>query len=42
VIHKGSLIALGTTTELQREANVTEADLERVFLNLTNNVPEPK
>lgn len=38
VIHKGSLIALGTTTELQREANVTEADLERVFLNLTNNV----
>ena len=42
VIHKGILIALGTTTELQREANVTEADLERVFLNLTNNVPEPK
>ena len=39
VIHKGSLIALGTTTELQREANVSEADLERVFLNLTNNVP---
>ena len=38
VIHKGSLIALGTTTELQREANVTEADLERVFLNLTNNI----
>jgi ABC-2 type transport system ATP-binding protein len=38
VIHKGSLIALGTTTELQREANVTETDLERVFLNLTNNV----
>jgi ABC-2 type transport system ATP-binding protein len=38
VIHKGSLIAMGTTKELQREANVTEADLERVFLNLTNNV----
>lgn len=38
VIHKGSLIALGTTTELQRDANITEADLERVFLNLTNNV----
>ncbi|MGD2184604.1 MAG: ABC transporter ATP-binding protein, partial [Desulfobacterales bacterium] len=38
VIHKGNLIAMGTTTELQREANVTEADLERVFLNLTNNV----
>ena len=41
VIHNGSLIAMGTTTELQREANVSEADLERVFLNLTNNVPEP-
>ena len=41
VIHKGNLIALGTTTELQRKANVTETDLERVFLNLTNNVPEP-
>ena len=38
VIHKGSLIAMGTTMELQREANVSEADLERVFLNLTNNV----
>jgi ABC-2 type transport system ATP-binding protein len=38
VIHKGSLIAMGTTKELQRKANVTEADLERVFLNLTNNV----
>ena len=37
VIHKGSLIAMGTTTELQREANISEADLERVFLNLTNN-----
>jgi ABC-2 type transport system ATP-binding protein len=37
VIHKGKLIALGTATELQREANVSEADLERVFLSLTNN-----
>jgi ABC-2 type transport system ATP-binding protein len=36
VIHKGSLIAMGTATELQREANVSEADLERVFLNLTS------
>ena len=36
VIHKGRLIAMGTTQELQREANVTEADLERVFLNLTS------
>ena len=38
VINKGRLIAMGTTKELQREANVSEADLERVFLNLTNNV----
>ena len=37
VINKGRLIAMGTTKELQREANITEADLERVFLNLTNN-----
>jgi len=36
VIHKGNLIALGTTTELQRKANTIETDLERVFLNLTS------
>jgi ABC-2 type transport system ATP-binding protein len=36
VINKGRLIAMGTTQELQREANVTETDLERVFLNLTS------
>ncbi len=42
VIHKGSLIAMGTTTELQREANVTEADLEQVFLNLTSETPYPQ
>lgn len=37
VINKGRLIAIGTTEELQRTANVSEADLEQVFLNLTNN-----
>jgi ABC-2 type transport system ATP-binding protein len=36
VINKGRLIATGTTQELQREANVSEADLEQVFLKLTN------
>ena len=36
VINKGRLIAIGTTEELKREANVTEADLEQVFLNLTS------
>ena len=40
VINKGHLIATGTTQELQRAANVSEADLEQVFLNLTNNVPQ--
>ncbi|MDX1708522.1 MAG: ABC transporter ATP-binding protein [Desulfobacterales bacterium] len=38
VINKGRLIATGTTQELQRAANISEADLEQVFLNLTNNV----
>jgi ABC-2 type transport system ATP-binding protein len=37
VIHKGQLIASGTTADLQREANVTDAALERVFLTLTAN-----
>ena len=36
VINKGRLIATGTTQELQRAANVSEADLEQVFLKLTN------
>jgi ABC-2 type transport system ATP-binding protein len=40
VIHKGRLIAMGTTQELQREAHVTETDLERVFLSLTSE-PSP-
>jgi ABC-2 type transport system ATP-binding protein len=36
VIHRGRLIATGTTEDLQREAQVTDADLEKVFLLLTN------
>jgi len=35
IIHKGHLIATGTTEDLQREAQVSDADLEQVFLNLT-------
>ena len=35
IIHKGSLIALGTTKELKRAAQFQEADLEAVFLRLT-------
>ena len=36
VIHRGHLIATGTTEDLQREAGVSDADLEKVFLNLTS------
>jgi len=36
VINSGRLIAVGTTADLQREAKVTHADLEHVFLSLTN------
>ena len=35
VIHKGCLIATGTTGDLRRLAGVEAADLEEVFLNLT-------
>jgi ABC-2 type transport system ATP-binding protein len=35
VIRKGNLIATGTTDDLRREAGITDADLEQVFLNLT-------
>jgi len=38
VINKGHLIASGTTAELQRKANTTDAALEQVFLNLTTDV----
>ena len=36
VIHRGRLVASGTTAELRREANAGSADLEQVFLNLTD------
>ena len=42
VINKGRLIAMGTIRELQREANITETDLERVFFNLTSETPYPQ
>ena len=35
IIHRGNLIAMGTTRELKRMARVQEADLEAVFLRLT-------
>jgi ABC-2 type transport system ATP-binding protein len=37
VINKGTLIAKGTTDDLKREAQVTHADLEQVFIHLTEN-----
>jgi len=36
IIHKGRLIASGTTDDLKKEARVSEADLEDVFINLTS------
>jgi ABC-2 type transport system ATP-binding protein len=36
IIHHGRLIASGTTADLRSEASVTDADLEKVFLSLTN------
>ncbi len=35
VIHHGRLIATGTVEELRREAEIADANLERVFLRLT-------
>ncbi len=35
IIHRGSLIATGTTGDLKRDAGVQDADLEEVFLMLT-------
>ena len=35
VIQKGSLIASGTPEDLKRQVNETEADLEQVFIRLT-------
>ena len=35
IIHKGSLIALGTIEDLKRDAHAAEADLEQVFIRLT-------
>jgi len=37
IIVRGRLIASGTAADLRREANVSSADLEQVFLNLTGN-----
>jgi ABC-2 type transport system ATP-binding protein len=36
IIHRGRLIACGTTADLRREANMTDTDLEKIFLNLTS------
>jgi len=37
ILNRGRLIASGTADDLRREANVSGADLEMVFLNLTGN-----
>ena len=35
IIHKGALIASGTPEDLKRQVNETDADLEQVFIRLT-------
>ena len=37
IIHKGKLISTGTIEELKHEAHLQEADLEDVFMTLTQN-----
>jgi ABC-2 type transport system ATP-binding protein len=37
ILSRGRLLASGTVEDLRRAANVTGADLEQVFLNLTGN-----
>jgi len=41
LIHRGALIATGTTGDLKRDAGVQEADLEEVFLILTEEQTVP-
>ena len=41
IIHRGSLIATGTTGDLKRDAGVEKADLEEVFLILTEEQTVP-
>jgi len=41
IIHRGSLIATGTTSDLKRDAGAKEADLEEVFLILTEEQTVP-
>ena len=36
IINRGRLIATGTTRDLEHAANISDADLETVFLNLTD------
>jgi ABC-2 type transport system ATP-binding protein len=40
IIHRGRLVASGTPADLQRASGVSDADLERVFLNLTGGETE--
>jgi ABC-2 type transport system ATP-binding protein len=41
IIHRGSIIAIGTTDDLKRDAGIQEADLEGVFLILTEKQTVP-
>jgi ABC-2 type transport system ATP-binding protein len=41
IIHRGSIIAIGTTGDLKRDAGIQEAALEQVFLILTEEQTVP-
>lgn len=41
IIHKGSMIALGTMEELKNSTNLREGDLEEVFIRLTEDGEAP-
>jgi len=41
IIHRGSIIAIGTTGDLKRDAGIQKADLEGVFLILTEGQTVP-
>ena len=41
IIHKGSLVALGTMAELKSLANLHEGDLEEIFIRVTEENGEP-
>jgi ABC-2 type transport system ATP-binding protein len=40
IIHRGSLITVGTLAHIREQTGALEEDLEKLFLQLTSNLPE--